>query len=123
MPDVTALNALLAKVKAGEAPSYEDWRGGFDNLLDRPSEHYYPILRDQARLAFMGSLDAAKRLHEAVLPGWWLKVFTHPNLGFDVQISSPRTGGNVAYENSTNTCIARAWLIAILKALISEAEQ
>jgi hypothetical protein len=72
--------------------------------------------------AFHGSLDAAKALHEAVLPGW---------------VASPQIGGKSAgvtvwhctledwesgQEISVNNiaCPARAWLLAVLEALIAQ---
>jgi hypothetical protein len=119
---------LLAKVKAGAAPSQVEWRNAFDSLIEcRPSEQHYPILRDQARLAFMGSLDAAKSLHEAVLPDWRWRFDDKYGDGSSEEywyrtawVSSPhswRTGqtSRVKFGND-----ARAWLIAILKALISQ---
>ena len=58
--------------------------------------------------AFAGSLDAAKALHEALLPGWQrqisesnAKVYERPNIAFFGE----------AVDND-----ARAWLIAILHA-------
>lgn len=64
--------------------------------------------------AFNGSLDAAKRLHDALLPGWWatLRYSTRPLV----------TVGNVDEEfRAQNDELARAWLLAILRALEQEA--
>ena len=63
--------------------------------------------------AFDGSLDAAKSLHEAVLPGYgWLVQ--------DMRLTD--AFGAVVFENALyevrNTAPARAWLLAILEALI-----
>lgn len=71
--------------------------------------------------AYNGSLDAAKALHEAVLPGWNWLVGTNT-----VLVSMPdgermpdgRTG-LVAGSSKSGIDPARAWLIAILKALIA----
>jgi hypothetical protein len=120
-----ALIELLAKVEAGAAPSQVEWRNAFDSLIEcRPSEHHYPMLRDQARLAFMGSLDAARALHDAVLPKndkgpavyindddlptrWYVSIYNNAIL-----IGEGEHGSNPA----------RAWLIAILQALITDAQ-
>jgi hypothetical protein len=111
-----ALITLLDHVVgAGFAPSQAQWCNAFDSVIEgRPSKHHYPILKDQARLAFMGSLDAAKALHEAVLPDHsflvginWAEVW--------IPFGSELHLFNVGHDNP-----ARAWLIAILKALIAQ---
>jgi len=68
--------------------------------------------------ACAGSLDAAKALHEAVLPGWAWTVGDN-----EVAIYVPNDGWTgevdhfveVVFQNTP----ARAWLLAILEALIS----
>lgn len=76
--------------------------------------------------AFHGSLDAAKALHEAVLPGWeW-------NIGPDSEYVSPdrlrlavvwprdvTNKANVFRPCGRHASDARAWLLAILEALIA----
>ena len=100
-----ALEALLAKVEAGEWP--DDY--GAAPLLSHLSDCL-------ALAAFEGSLDAAKALHDAVLPGWWcgVRISTKPRAVLG------DFGRNFkAYDSNP----ARAWLCAILKALIArEAE-
>lgn len=68
----------------------------------------------EAYNAFCGSLDAAKALHEAILPGWrwsvayddWACVWKYEVDGtFEARSDNP----------------ARAWLLAQLDALIQEA--
>lgn len=66
--------------------------------------------------AYSGSLDAAKALHEAVLPGWFYLIGFGPK-GFGTAVSKSKSEPN--YEGSADTN-ARAWLIAIIKALIAE---
>jgi hypothetical protein len=114
-----ALTELLAKVKAGDAPSQTEWRNVFDSLIEgRPSEHYHPILRDYARLAFMGSLDAAKALHEAVLPdfSWSVSKYDRAYISRHTDVNDITTWVEVSARSDNP---ARAWLIAILKALIA----
>jgi hypothetical protein len=96
------LNALLAKVEAGE--------------FNRWSTAGLPVSATHKKLitrAYNGSLNAAKALHEAVLPGWLAVIDT------DGAVEVSR-GGWPADATVTDDP-ARAWLIAILKALIAEA--
>jgi len=60
-----------------------------------------------------GSLDDAKALHEALLPGWWasLRLSTRPMV----------TVGHLdAVAETQDDSLARAWLLAILRALEAE---
>lgn len=101
---MTALKKLIEAVEAGEPDA---WHGCGDVL---GVENGMNLHR-----AFDGSLDAAKALHEALLPGWdWI-------LG---------EGGATVFEphqtfsegiDADNEIPSRAWLIAILKAY--EAQQ
>lgn len=60
--------------------------------------------------AFNGSLDAAKALHDALLPGWWatLRLSTRPMV---------TVGYLDAVSEGQDDSLARAWLLAILRAL------
>jgi|TARA_R110000851_G_scaffold72426_1_gene160534 hypothetical protein len=101
-----ALTELLANIEAGHG--------------NDPSDYLcLMIVNDSiaARNAYSGSLDAAKALHEAVLQGWdfslganYAEVADYPN----------RCG---VYFIGTSDTPARAWLIAILKALIANAKK
>jgi hypothetical protein len=67
-----------------------------------------------ASAAYHGSLDAAKALHEALLPEHTRDVdATSPELGICVRIWSP--DGPIVGAGDKE-CEARSWLIAILKA-------
>lgn len=104
-----ALQSLLAKVEAGASGSViSDAFGPFG-----PPESGVPWL---AFNAFHGSLDAAKALHEAVLPGW--------EYGYDGSIAWVKMPGlRTSYRHDAmNGHTARAWLIAIIKALIAQEE-
>ena len=105
MKDVIALKELLAKVEAGKYGPCT-----FEPLGD-DAEGY-------ALDALHGSLDAALALHNAVLPGWGWVI--HGDVASVAPITSSAIMEN-AVECTGNP--ARAWLVAILKALISEAEQ
>jgi hypothetical protein len=93
---------LLAVVEAGTL-----WRGNVQSVTD---------LKLNKHLVFQanhGSLDAAKALHEAVLPEWDFSL--GPNCA-EVADYPNRCG---VYFIGTSSNPARAWLIAILKAIIA----
>ena len=98
-----ALAELIAKVEAGEW-QHTDWptvEKGFWGNWNEAALHF--------QSAYHGSLDAAKALHEAVLPGWRWKIDEHyAELWQRVQ---------VAYSGEAIDNPARAWLLAILRAL------
>ena len=83
----------------------------------------YPVAtkrNDWLHDAFNGSIDAAKALHEAVLPGWGWHVrqdekdgSCHAHTLYPKFRVSP--GGHTTESNP-----ARAWLLAILEALIAQ---
>lgn len=116
MTRLEALKSLLAKVEAGE----------WDFRADAPVRQVFPYnsssaddLGLTARAAFEGSLDAAKALHEAVLPGW---VY---GINFDANEELYAFVGDAAHFETDEAYAdtpARAWLIAILKALIAKEE-
>lgn len=105
-----ALTDLLAKVEANKPVYARDEEIGLD----------WDQRGHLMRAVNGGSLDAAKALHEAVLPGW-------------IYVENVRRGQrntcNIAKKfdqqpvSAVANCPARAWLIAILKALIAECEE
>ncbi len=112
-----ALIELRDKVRAGDAAEVAGCLGGMvvkDTSWDFAS---------QVISAHRGSLDAAKALHEAVLPGW------SPSIGQNVHhkhwlatVMRAENGTIVEDETAGNSvCPARAWLLAILEALIAKA--
>lgn len=115
-----ALKELLAKVEAGECPTIY---GRSDPCqMGQSRRHITP--------AFSGSLDAAKALHDAVLPGWTLTTMfqmrhpdngQHPNGKWEVGLIGIFPG-KVRHAYTTRDDPARAWLIAIIKALIAQEE-
>lgn len=90
-----ALRALIAKVEAGES-----WE----------CPYFLPTTSIDA---FHGSLDAAKALHEEVLPGWAWWFEPNQETHFAGVYSAPHL------FLAGNGTPSRAWLIAILKALIA----
>jgi hypothetical protein len=107
-----ALEALLAKVMAGECSA-----DGFNIFVD-PYDDDSPQVRNYAYQSYNGSLDAALALHEAVLPGEWFSSCG----SWGACVSNDATHVSDSYQCESAT-YARAWLIAIIKALISEASQ
>jgi hypothetical protein len=105
MTRLEALKDLKAKVEAGGEMSWRD---------------FWPVSKDQpaidARRAYDGSLDAAKALHEAVLPGWEYDIDSVSGV---CVYPEDFEGTQVSVSNTT----ARAWLLAVLAALISQEEQ
>jgi hypothetical protein len=111
-----ALRALLEQVEAGTATGRPD-------ALAVPREQSRLIAKafgdddeiwSNVVAAHEGSLDAAKALHEAVLPGWWYSFHSH-GLAFLVSPDCRIT------PSANNPDPARAWLICIILALIEEA--
>jgi hypothetical protein len=119
----TALIELRDKVKAGGSI----WPAELDGteLADRPFGD-----------AYNGSLDAAKALHESVLPGWvvyemgwWPCIpvrlnqpkarFTLWQTHVDSQGERWHGSGDKRASGECDTP-ARAWLLAIIEALIAE---
>ena len=106
MTDTQALRDLLVKVEAGE------WWG------DLPRPDY--LHTDLCWKAFNGSLDAAKALHDAVLPGWKFGMHELQPGIYRAYVCkwSPLRPMPTTYDAADP---ARAWLIAILRALIAQA--
>ena len=98
MTDTTALDALIQAVEAGE-PNRND--GTLYRLFGDNWVHAWDVID-------RGSLDAAKALHEALLPGWGWTVSAD---GASVYGDDPKV-----YDGDDARSPARAWLLAILKA-------
>lgn len=107
MSRLEALQALLAKVEAGEGWPYL-------NLVFVHTDHLGLDAQGAwAEGAYNGSLDAAMALHDAVLPkATWMLGSAKPR-------ALVHTAHDDAFNADSNTP-ARAWLIAILKALITQ---
>ena len=102
-----ALTDLLAKVEAGKA------NGKFGPIMN---DHWCGDKIIDTMRAYNGSLDAAKALHEAVLGDYvWIA-----SAGC-VEVFGPKKGQKFITFCEDKTP-ARAWLIAIIKALIAEAD-
>lgn len=113
MTRIEALEELAAKVEAGEV---KDWRPYY-------IERVFGTKRNAvlAVASFDGSLDAAKALHDAVLPGW---RYTLRNWGKVEVFTEEWNDENTHPKHFKSACIrgnlARAWLLSILRALIAQ---
>ena len=92
-PNTDALNALLERVEAGTID-------GMTPHCDLPAMHVLG--------AYVGSLDAAKALHEAVLPVYRFRIED-----FRAEIWWGPSGPFIGASEIPS----RAWLIAIIRAL------
>jgi hypothetical protein len=128
MNDIEALKALLAKVEAGDLPDT-----GVDRFRAIPKRgggvYADPNWYDAHGAYWRGSLDAAKTLHEAVLGNpvnvnfsQWANGDYVCTLFGVLHDDAPKWTFAPKFE-SRSSVQARAWLIAIIKALISEAGQ
>jgi hypothetical protein len=106
MKNRDALIALRDAVKAGT------WRLSTEIGYVFSDPQYVLIAQ-----AYEGSLDAAEALHEAVLPGWAWTIESAQSA--DVWPLGRPTASLRAFSDEGNP--ARAWLLAILEALIAEA--
>ena len=135
-----SIRELREAVEAGDDDflGSDGWIDGWDTVA--PELQTYRHKSDGASAsviavrAYRGSLDAAKRLHDALLPGWPVRVMDHSQdylggHGWHAcvnwhHMSAPH--GKAAYPANSysytgwNDNPARAWLIAILRALEEE---
>lgn len=93
-------------------------------------DHFFCIYGEDdfnnAESAYHDSLDAAKALHESLLPGWASRVWSAQGEDADAEVYPPlvtghdfngRTeGGDIFSAEVDGNNPARAWLIAVLKA-------
>ena len=112
-----AMRALLEAVKSGKLPepifhgsSIVSGHWAYVTGLDY-------MQRKWAFKAYNGSLEAAKALHDAVLPDRPCAVYFGYEYGATVMFSPTWDDGRIS---ASNTIPARAWLIAILEALIAK---
>lgn len=114
--DIDALKELRAKVSNGTARTAGD-TSDFTLAFPDRSEFWDQDPATRAIGAYIGYLDSAKALHEAVLPGWgW---FLSP-VGASVSSPTENIVDMPDKEFFRDNTPARAWLLAILDALIAE---
>ena len=125
MTDTQALRDLLVKVEAGaDHITILEYAGNWAYAHGHAGLYVYVID------AYNGSLDAAKALHDAVLgdgnistPGYMATVYMSGKASVWDIISGASHRGEVNAPSLHAISPARAWLIAILRALIAQAEQ
>ena len=101
---MSALTRLAEEVEAGTAAHSDFVADGLPEWI---------AARTAAWKAYNGSLNAAKALHEVVLPGWeW-------HLGPSNAKVYPYNGSPLKSWSGMADNPARAWLLAILRALAS----
>ena len=132
--DIDALKELRAKVSNGTARTAGD-TSDFTLAFPDRSEFWDQDPATRAIGAYIGYLDSAKALHEAVLPGWsWLVRTTDDrdvafgNCGPECKAMANIWGAESPNEGGVHFHVfaatpARAWLLAILDALIAEAAE
>jgi len=102
------LQRLIEAVESGKLPD-EDWR----LMHDIWSPRNWHDIGHNVRYSMHGSLDAAKALHDALLPGWDIQIVTYEDDSFEASVSEPMS---VKTYDGVSQFMARAWLLAILKA-------
>lgn len=111
-----ALRELRERVAAGEWPA--------DFLAIDSNSDLAKVTTATMYGAFSGSLDAAMALHEALLPGWVVGIHKPPDHGNRAKcalfwiVNLGSADGKVEIDSVIGTDPARAWLLAILDALI-----
>jgi hypothetical protein len=124
MTRLQALKEMALKVEAGE---FDAVPGGakypmfnaFMDVAERAFGMYEPVgLPRLSWEAYKGSLDAAQDLHEAVLPNrYWNLAEWDGAWTCQIPLSTFKR-----HEATSEYSAARAWLLAILKALIAQEE-
>lgn len=111
---IAALDALIEAVEAGSLPE-EDWR----LMHDIWSPRNWHEIGHNVRYSMHGSLDAAKALHEALLPGWEWGVTLNSDeptpAAYVAKWGAPEGSMGDGFEAQADNP-ARAWLLAVLKA-------
>lgn len=121
-----ALEALRDKVAAGVKyetmghtvmcqkafPKPDDFDGSREAYANSPAQLAVLVWRN-------ADLNAAKALHEAVLPRWRVSHAWGCGDSWTWNLTKSQTDKPI-YAGATSDNPARAWLIAILEALISE---
>lgn len=107
------MTKLEALIELRDAVKADD---DFDMLPAFPNLHH----RNLFVSSYTGSLDAAKALHEAVLPGWAWTVGDNEAVVYGPNEWIGEQDHFVAVVSDSNP--ARAWLLTILGALIAQEE-
>lgn len=123
MTRLEALKELAKKVEAGGENRFA--HHFLDEVRAWRSPLEYFEITNLVHRAYHGSLDAAKALHEAVLPGWFVADMSELPKRGDWVVSLVKRGALVDTDRPVSAvakCSALAWLSAILSALIAQEE-
>ena len=116
------IDKLIESVETGTL-----YYGIFSDSLNTPFQDIRYAINDQVVwMAYNGSLDAAKSLHEAVLPPINQYTIDSGPSGCGAQIviwPNGLSGDGELIFNGYDSTPARAWLIAILKAYKSKVQE
>jgi len=97
-----------------EAVERGQWPVAFNDELPLKIQTVAELAED----AYHGDLNAAKALHEAVLPGWTLDAFGQRAGGWVATLGRRDSKTPVPAPSAmVRDTPARAWLLAVLKAL------
>ena len=102
-----ALAELIQKVEAGKPAKVRIWYWAVGSRYNVASK------------AAAGYLDAAKALHEAVLPGWPYTIENVTGQNYRAWTDKSRNLRRPGFSDR-GPCPARAWLLAILRALYAQ---
>lgn len=105
---MSELQRLIEAVERGEAASTLFWCDPFSSSMN--GEYSCAVN------AYYGDLNAAKALHEALLPGYFVEILWWTTRNDEAIV----TVGNV--HQGKDKAPARAWLLAILRAVLAEME-
>ncbi len=116
MTDISALMALRHDIQSGATIAWG--HGGSPSRKALP-EHWHDAMN-----AYLGSLDAAHALHKAVLQGWVVENIGNACIdgsgGWRVRIVAPDYLETFMCGDGHSETPARAWLLAIISALIAQ---
>ena len=106
---VVAMTDQITALRALEKAVEDEAVDGMTPHCDLPAIHVLG--------AYCGSLDAAKAMHDAMLPGWDLLITTYEDGLFEVSVSEPLV---VKTYDGLSEIISRAWLLAIIRAVMAK---
>lgn len=114
--NLEALKELAAKIEAGDdVNALVHLVENFDEFEDK-WEHAGRVINN-------GSLDAAKALHDAVLPGWIVSEIRQDQEGWKVVLTKWEDAARKRhYATAIDFDLSRAWLLAIFRAIIAQEE-
>lgn len=122
---MTDLDKLIEAVERGDDDFIrsDDWINAWQSFYPQPDSERSngTACLLVAWKAYHGSLDAAKALHEALLPGWIVHDFSQNSrsMGWSMVICNEAGVYHTSHEGGEVGFVpvaARAWLLAVLKA-------